>query len=52
MRVVDFALAGLAVVLGVAGVVSIVSVWASTGPNCPPPVPADWLGFCEAYDAQ
>lgn len=23
-----------------------------TGPNCPDPVPAEWLGYCKDYDGQ
>lgn len=27
------------------------TMWAETGPNCPAPVPADWLGYCADYQS-
>jgi len=42
-------LAKLAIVCALL-IVGIIHVATAAGPNCPPPVPADWLGFCEAYD--
>lgn len=51
---VDFAIQALAVVklfLLAFGIMAlIVGIVTSTGPNCPAPVPGDWLGFCEAYE--
>ena len=60
MRVVDVALmvvpAALRVVVwfafavGVAVLVGLlVHTATATGPNCPPPVPYDWLGYCADY---
>jgi nitrate reductase NapE component len=31
-------------------IVGFFQVATTAGPNCPPPVPASWLGFCDAYD--
>ena len=40
------------VVLSAAFIVGIVDSWSRVGPNCPAPVPADWLGFCDDYDVR
>lgn len=35
-----------------AAIVGMVDTWSRVGPNCPAPVPADWLGFCDDYDVR
>ena len=35
-----------------AAIVVMVDTWSRVGPNCPAPVPADWLGFCDDYDVR
>lgn len=38
--------------LVMAAIVGILDTATRTGPNCPAPVPAEWLGFCAEYDGQ
>ena len=45
-------LIGVLVACAVAAIVGIVDTWSRVGPNCPAPVPADWLGYCEDYDVR
>lgn len=63
MRVVDFAVAlapyALRVLLALVFAASVgvfvgmvLHVVTTAGPNCPAPVPAEWQGFCDAYDGQ
>ena len=35
-----------------ATIVGITDSATRSGPNCPAPVPADWLGFCDDYDVR
>lgn len=45
----------VAVLLTLAFAVGFITAFAmyvgtATGPNCPAPVPAEWIGFCSEYD--
>ena len=40
------------VALSAGFIVGMVDTWSRVGPNCPAPVPADWLGFCDDYDVR
>lgn len=59
MENVDFAIKALDIArfillaVMVAGlIVGILFTITAVGPNCPAPVPASWLGYCEAYDVR
>lgn len=53
MKYLAFIVAGLVgLAIGLAVIVGILDVATKTGPNCPPPVPAEWLGYCEKYDVR
>ena len=45
-------LVACAVALSASFIVGMVDTWSRVGPNCPAPVPADWLGFCDDYDVR
>lgn len=38
--------------LVLAVVVGIIDSATKTGPGCPAPVPADWIGYCDDFDAR
>lgn len=33
-------------------VVGIIDTATKTGPGCPAPVPADWIGYCADFDVR
>lgn len=50
LRVAKFAIVAVLAIVVVLFIVGFFQVATTAGPNCPPPVPASWLGFCDAYD--
>ncbi|UUV44572.1 hypothetical protein RCMOTHERGOOSE_62 [Rhodobacter phage RcMotherGoose] len=50
LRVAKFAIVAILAITLVLFIVGFFQVATTAGPNCPPPVPASWLGFCDAYD--
>ena len=45
-------LVGALVAFSAGFIVGMADTWSRVGPNCPAPVPADWLGFCDEYDVR
>ena len=50
LRFAKITIVALLAIIAFGFVVGFFQVATTAGPNCPPPVPADWLGFCDAYD--
>lgn len=50
MKTINIVMAVTFAALVFATIVGIIDSATQSGPNCPAPVPADWLGYCEDYD--